>query len=322
MSKLYISMYHYVRDLRNSRYPNIKGMDISLFKKQINFYKENFTFVTIEDVIASYDEGIPLPENSLLLTFDDGYIDHYTSVFPILQENGIQGSFFISGKTFSENVLLDVNKIHFVLASAPIDQLYKEILDKIDDVIRNNECHDLPSKEELSWKYATTERFDGKEVVYVKRMLQTVLPESIRNRIASELFSKYVGIDESKFAHELYMNIDQIKCMKRNGMFIGLHGYDHYWLGNLPKEKMESDISASLNALSEVVERDNYIMNYPYGNYNDDVLDFLRKTGCKLGMTTEAKIADVKKDDRLLLPRLDCNDFPPKSGNYKNCKGD
>ena len=70
MSKLYISMYHYVRDLRNSRYPNIKGMDISLFKKQINFYKENFTFVTIEDVIASYDEGIPLPENSLLLTLN------------------------------------------------------------------------------------------------------------------------------------------------------------------------------------------------------------------------------------------------------------
>ena len=45
-------------------------MDISLFKKQINFYKENFTFVTIEDVIASYDEGIPLPENSLLLTLN------------------------------------------------------------------------------------------------------------------------------------------------------------------------------------------------------------------------------------------------------------
>lgn len=316
MKRLYIAMYHYVRDLSNSRYPEIKGMDVSLFKKQISFFKEKFNPVTIEDVIACYDGGTSLPENALLLTFDDGYIDHFTTVFPILQETGIQGSFFIPGKTFSENILLDVNKIHFILASSEISELYKEVVEKIDDAIHNNECPDLPSKEELLQKYATDERFDGKEVIFVKRMLQTVLPENIRNRITSELFSKFIGIDESKFARELYMNMDQIKCMKRNGMFIGIHGYDHYWLGNLPKEKMEADIAASLSALSEVVDTDNYIMNYPYGNYNDDVLSYLKKTGCKLGMTTEVRVANIEGDDRLLLPRFDCNDFPPKSENY------
>ena len=320
MNKLYIAMYHYVRDLRNSRYPEIKGLDVSLFKKQICFFKEKFNPVTIEDVIAYYDEGTPLPNNALLLTFDDGYIDHFTVVFPILQENGMQGSFFIPGKTFSENVLLDVNKIHFVLASAQICELYKEVLEKIDDVIRNNECPDLPSKEELIHKYATEERFDGKEVIFVKRMLQTVLPESVRNRITSELFSKFVGIDESKFARELYMNIDQIKCMKRNGMFIGLHGYDHYWLGKLDEKKMHDDIDRSLEVLSDVVDKDSFIMNYPYGSYNNSVLSFLREKGCKLGMTTEVRIADIHSDDRLLLPRLDCNDFPPKSDNYLNIK--
>lgn len=104
--------------------------------------------------------------------------------------------------------------------------------------------------------------------------------------------------------------------MKRNGMYIGLHGYDHYWLGNLPKEEMETDIKASLSALSDVVDTKAYVMNYPYGNYNEAVLNYLRKTGCKLGMTTEVRIANITKDDRLLLPRLDCNDFPPKSDNY------
>ncbi len=317
MNKLYIAMYHYVRDLRNSRYPGIKGMDLSIFKKQINFFKENFNLITVEDVISRYDAGTPLPKNALLLTFDDGYIDHYTTVFPILKEFGIQGSFFIPGKTFSENVLLDVNKIHFVLASAPIADLYNEVLMKIDNAISNNECPNLPAKDELIHKYATDGRFDCKETVFVKRMLQTVLPESTRNRITSELFAKFVGIEEGKFARELYMNLDQIKYMKKNGMYIGLHGYDHYWLGNLTKEKMEKDIAASLDALSDVVDTKNYIMNYPYGNYNDNVLPYLRKTGCRLGMTTEVRIANVNSDDRLLLPRLDCNDFPPKSENYK-----
>lgn len=31
-AKLTIIMYHYIRDLKKSRYPQIKGLDIHLFK--------------------------------------------------------------------------------------------------------------------------------------------------------------------------------------------------------------------------------------------------------------------------------------------------
>ena len=315
MAKLYIAMYHYVRDLENSRYPNIKGLDVRLFKQQIEYLKNNFTLITIEDIINYFDNWKKIPDNSALLTFDDGYIDHYTTVFPILQENGIQGSFFIPGKTFTENVLLDVNKIHFILASAPERELYNDVLSSIDQ-IDNLDSYGLPEKDELIKLYAKENRFDTAETIFVKRMLQTVLPECIRNTISSQLFDKYVGIDETVFAKELYMNIDQIKCMKRNGMYIGLHGYDHYWLANLSKEKMEEDIDKSLVALESVIDQSGFIMNYPYGNYNKNVLAYLRKKGCRLGMSTEVRVANPETDDRLTLPRLDCNDFPPKSTHY------
>lgn len=39
MGKLYIAMYHYTRDLKHSRYPEIKGLDKELFKNQIEFMK-------------------------------------------------------------------------------------------------------------------------------------------------------------------------------------------------------------------------------------------------------------------------------------------
>lgn len=47
---------------------------------------------------------------------------------------------------------------------------------------------DYPSSEELWNKYATIERFDGKDVIFIKRMLQTVLHEKLRNQILSDLF--------------------------------------------------------------------------------------------------------------------------------------
>ena len=58
-------------------------------------------------------------------------------------------------------------------------------------------------------------------------------------------------------------------------------------------------------------------MNYPYGDYSDEVVSFIKENGACVGLTTDVRIADLKSDDSLLLPRLDCNDFPPKSENYK-----
>ncbi len=314
MSELYISMYHYTRDLKHSRYTEIKGLDVNLFREQIAFMKSNFNIVTMEQALEAISTKEKLPEKALLLTFDDGYADNYTVAMPVLEEYGVQGSFFIPGKTFTTHQLLDVNKIHYVLASANIYNLVEDLKKEM-DYYRGQEFQ-YASTEELFAKYAVASRFDIKETVFVKQMLQTVLPEKLRNIISSKLFAKYVGVTEEQLAYELYMSEEQIRTMKRHGMFIGIHGYDHYWLGNLPVEQMENDISLALDALDEFVDRKQWVMNYPYGNYNKDVLAYISKQGACLGLTTEVRLADIDKDNPLELPRLDCNDFPPKSDNY------
>lgn len=311
---LFIVMYHYVRELKNSRYPEIKGLDYQLFKEQICFLKKNFNIVTMEDVIYAYNSSTnKLPENACLLTFDDGYVDNFTYTYPVLRENKLQGSFFIPGKTFNENLLLDVNKIHYILASGNISEIFQDLIKKIE--IYRDEMPKLPRKEILLEQYAVANRFDNKETIFVKRILQTVLPERIRNKISSELFKKYVGIEESTLAKEIYMNRDQIRCMKNDGMFIGIHGYDHYWLGNLTEEQMKEDIDKSLIIMDEFIDRDNWVINYPYGSYNENVIEYISQKGCKLAMTTNVGVAS-DSDNKYLLPRLDCNDFPPKSENY------
>lgn len=316
MNKLFISMYHYTRDLVHSRYPEIKGMDSTLFRQQIEFMKYNFNIVTMEQVIAAVEGQEELPEKALLLTFDDGYIDNYTVALPILEEYGVQGSFFIPGKTFDTHQLLDVNKIHYILASADILQLVEDMKKKM-DYYRGKEF-DYASTDELFNEYAVANRFDVKEVIFVKRMLQTVLPERLRNIISSNLFERYVGVTEEQLAYELYMTKDQIKVMKRHGMFIGVHGYDHYWLGNLSQEQMKQDVSMALDVMDEFIDRKHWVMNYPYGNYNQDVLDYIESQGACVGLTTNVRVAQIGVDSALELPRLDCNDFPPKSDRYKN----
>ena len=310
MNKLEVIMYHYVRDLKSSRYPKIKGLDLALFKQQIEYLEKNYTFVGMPDVIEAIYSGKRLPENAVMLSFDDGYLDHYTNVFPILANKGISGLFAMPAKIIKEGKILDVNKIHFILASRPVEQLKKELF------IRLDECRKLgfliPDDEELYHTYAKENRFDSADTIFVKRILQNAIDEKARNRIVEQLFKEFVTDNESAFASELYMNIEQIKIMKKCNMFFGLHGYEHYWFDKLTEKEYKQDINSALDVFEGVIDRKHWVFVYPYGATQKQLLSYCKSIHCVAGVTIEPKVADLDTIDPLLIPRFDTNDYPPK----------
>ena len=68
-NNLTIVMYHYVRDLVHSRYPRIHGLQIELFREQVQFLKKNYNFVTVEQILDAYENNSvrDLPEHPVLL---------------------------------------------------------------------------------------------------------------------------------------------------------------------------------------------------------------------------------------------------------------
>ena len=318
MSKVNIIMYHYVRSIAGSRYPGIKGLETGDFIKQLDFLKENgFSFIRMEELIASYQESYVLPEKAVLLTFDDAYRDHFTEVFPILHERGIQGSFFVPGEVVDRKVVLPVNKIHFILAVENDHHHLKEELLKMLDQHRGREF-DIPENGDLLKEYEKPGKFDDPETVFVKKMLQFVLPERLRDMLLESLFDKIVDVPEKVLWDELYLKDYQIKAMKKSGMFFGAHGYHHYHLGEAGHDEMKEDIIKGLQVIDSCIDRDSWVMNYPYGSYNDDVLQVIRSLGAKLAITTKVGVNDTKKDDAFHICRLNTNDFPPKSDKYLN----
>jgi len=309
MSKVTNIMYHYVRDLKHSKYPKINGLDLPQFIEQIEYIQKHYNIVTMEAVVEAFEEGVQLPPKAVLLTFDDAYIDHYDYVFPILDEKNIQGSFFPPVKALTDHSVLDVNKIHFILASVEDKNvLIEDILSQL-KIYRDE--YNLESDQYYLSKLSIANRFDIKEVIFIKRLLQVELDEKLRKLITDYLFKKYVSEYEEAFSRELYMSIDQIKCMKRNGMHIGCHGYDHYWLGSLSKAKQTEEIDKSVDFIRDIGgDEKNWTICYPYGDYNQDTIDILKNKGCKLGLTTQTNIADTKIDNQFELPRLDTNDIP------------
>lgn len=308
-------MYHYVRDLKNSRYPHIKGLDIAQFKEQIDYLIKHYHVITMEEVIHSVDNQVGLPDKSVLLTFDDAYSDHFINVFPILDKHKIQGSFYPPSKAILENTVLDVNKIHFILASVD-DKL--NLINDLKELLKvNQDEFKLEDFEYYYKKLAQPFRFDTKDVIFFKRLLQVELVEELRIKLINTLFEKYIGVSESAFSKELYMNKEQLKHMLRSGHHIGNHGYNHFWWSSLNKEEMSQELDLSIDFLKELgIDMNNWTACYPYGSYDNQSIEMLEKRGCKLALTTEVEIATTKKDSRFIMPRLDTNDIP-KNRNEK-----
>lgn len=307
MSQLFVVMYHYVRELKGSAYPALKALELSDFEKQITFLTKNYNVVTMEMVLAHLHQGEALPKYPVLLTFDDGYIDHYDNVLPILSKYKIQGSFYVPVSTVTENVVLDVNKIHIILACI---QDKNKLVMKIRDYIEcYREEYQLRSFQEYYDKYANPFMYDTAEVIFIKRMLQVALPEPLRMLITSEMFNDSTDVDEATFSKMLYMDAKQIKTLVSAGMHIGCHGYNHYWWNSLTKESLLKEINLSLDFLDSVgMDMDNWTACYPYGSYNDTVLSILLEKKCKFAATTEPRIASLKSDSFLTIPRVDTND--------------
>ncbi len=87
--------YHQFGDRREPGDPTYRLAPAG-FQRQLDWLQRNhWTFVTVEQVAAHWTEGKPLPEKSVLLTFDDGFESIYTQAWPMMEKAGIPGALFL-----------------------------------------------------------------------------------------------------------------------------------------------------------------------------------------------------------------------------------
>ena len=301
-------MYHYVRPIKNSEYSEIKGLEVTEFQNQIEFFRKNFHFGDVHILFDSIKSDNIESNDLVFLTFDDGLKDHYNHVFPILKKEKIQGLFFPPAKPIEENIILDVHKIHFILASVKDKKiLVNDIFEKIHEFRKNWE---IEEPENLWRRLAIPNRFDSGEIIFLKRILQRELPKDVRETITQELFEKYVTTDETEFAKKLYLSLEEIKEMREEGMYFSSHSYSHQWLSYLNSKTLDKEIKKSWDFCKKINPDSEQIMCYPYGNYNSDVIKKILEYNFKAGLTTDIGDAILNNENALTLKRYDTNDFP------------
>lgn len=107
-----IIMYHHVK----SSQPGKDSITQSEFEDDLKYLqKNNYNTITMQDLIDYvYNDG-ELPENPIILSFDDGLLSTYLNVYPLLQQYNMKVVLSILGlssEKFSKTVDININYSH------------------------------------------------------------------------------------------------------------------------------------------------------------------------------------------------------------------
>ena len=184
-----VLMYHMI----GNEPGNAAIMTEANLRIQMNYLRDHgYHPITMQELYDYVTKGAPLPEKPVCITFDDGYLDSYTIVYPLMKEYGFPWTLFL--------ITDDVGK--------PYNR--------------------------MTW--------------------------------------------------------DQLREMANSHtVTIANHTLSHPKLHNLAtRAEKEKEIVEANKALKYQLGIDNVWLAYPYGDYDDEVIDICKKAGIKMAVTTDA----------------------------------
>ncbi|MCB1875323.1 MAG: polysaccharide deacetylase family protein [Chromatiales bacterium] len=114
-----ILMYHMVSEPQTSLDARF-AIPPQRFAAQIDsLLGRGYHFVSLDQILGMVNGQTNLPDRSVAITFDDGYLDNYENAFPILQQRNIPAAIFLvsglmgdsnrwmHGRGFSERALMN-----------------------------------------------------------------------------------------------------------------------------------------------------------------------------------------------------------------------
>ncbi len=113
-----VLMYHHLSQEGDAN----STISIDLFAQHLAALEDaGYNTVTIDDLLDYVYRDADLPENPVLITFDDGYLSNYEYAYPLLQEYGMHATIFVIGVSMGKDTYKDTGipiTPHFTLEQA------------------------------------------------------------------------------------------------------------------------------------------------------------------------------------------------------------
>ncbi|WP_315119172.1 polysaccharide deacetylase family protein [uncultured Clostridium sp.] len=133
-----VLMYHSIGYEKN----NGLRMPEQQFREQMKYIKDNgYTTLTMDELYSFFTENKPIPKKSLVITFDDGYLDNYKYAYPILKEFDLKATIFV--------IASNIDKDNRSMNSQQLKELQANGIDIQSHTLNHEELNKLSYEKQL-----------------------------------------------------------------------------------------------------------------------------------------------------------------------------
>ncbi len=253
-----------------------------VFADQMRYIKRNYRVISLRQMVEELQDPVAQGQ-SVVVTFDDGYLGTYTQAFPVLKEYAIPVTVYLIAGSIESGEVPWYDRIFLRLQRAP-----SEVTVAL-DTDRTFRLTDLASRVNAG---VTTVSY-----------LRTVSDE--RRRQWCESFEKAIPLPAEALRGSM-MSWDEVREMLRAGISFGCHTMTHPVLSRITPDDVQREVAESKGLIEERlgVQVDDFA--FPFGKPADCGAigaKFLSQSGLRTAMTANTGVNEPGAD-RFRLRRM------------------
>lgn len=283
------------------------------FAEQLDVLQStNVRVMHLHELAASLASG-KIPKRSVVITFDDGYLDNLENARPVLDRHGIPATVFVaSGYVGSEGEFWwDAMERILLMPGKLPEKLEVEIA---------GERRSWDLNGDATWTEADAERYrEWKPYTQAQTARQRLYQElrkvvlrdgpAERARIIAELLT-WAGIPSTARPERRILDDDGLRRLAADDLIdIGGHSITHPELANLSVPEQDHELRTSKDRLEQILGREVTALAYPHGSCSADTKRLAEAAGYGFACGTQRRPVQ-RGTDLYELPRVGVRNVP------------
>jgi peptidoglycan/xylan/chitin deacetylase (PgdA/CDA1 family) len=282
-------MYHSVAPNEVANHIDPKNrISPDLFDQQMGFLSKYRHVVSLSCLIEKVSAGEALPDNSVAITFDDGYLDNLTVAAPILQSYNLPSTIFLATGYVGRAESQWADVLHSLFETRRVHTLHLPRLD----------CHNMNL-------LLTEQRMRARKLIHL-----TLLEANYQDR--TELLSEIALLlkTDMHLHPRLTMNWAEVRELNQRYPMIEIGGHtrDHIDLKNHCNESAYTEIDGCAEDIKRELGFHPKLFSFPYGRSCEQTKQYVKKGSWVSAMGANRKIhvnadTDLYSTGRINAPR-------------------
>ncbi len=256
-------------------------LDINGFRKSAAVFAKHYHVIALQELADLIEAGEKIPDNTVVLTFDDGYASNYHLGLPVLEEFGLHATIFASTAFIEREIFQWPDRIEYAVDHTSEKRLLLDFEGLPKEL-------GLSSRNEKSHALITLDA--ALKLIPQERHLESI--SHIEERAGVSLLSEPNPAD-------IYQPLtwEQLRKLEASEFVsIGAHTHTHPILGKCTPEFARKDMETCLELLKTKGGIETPTFAYPngkIGDFNASTEKLLTDLSIKVAVTTEMKFNDT-----------------------------